>query len=474
MAKARFEFLGKQEIDRIHNASMRVLEQVGILVHSESTTDMLIKGGALRSKDGKRVLLPEPLVKESLKNAPRRVFLASRDKKNDITIPDNDRVYVTNGGEGVYVTDLVTGESHSATSEDLRNFALIVQDVPQADFFWPMVGALEQPNRLKGIVELKVCLESTTKHIQAMAWTGEEVQLMVDMGSVVMGSPEELAKRPIFSAVECPISPLTFEKGLVEAQVEFARAGIPVVAMSAAVAGLTSPITQAGTFAQITAENLASLVISQVAKKGAPFIFSSDSNPGDLKAGSIDYGAIESTLMRTGMGQMGRYYGLPTMVSGIGLENYSASLANIWEGVPMLVMQGIVPSDLASGFGGIDQATGASLEQVLVDAWVWDIAREILRDFDTDDAAISFETIREAGIDGNFLSKRHTFLRMKKEIASATKPGAALANRYSGTEKGSVLKKAREEVKKILKRPREPLVTSSESARMQAIVDRLK
>ncbi len=242
------------------------------------------------------------------------------------------------------------------------------------------------------------------------------------------------------------------------------------MAMVASVAGLTSPVTLSGTIAQVNSENLASLVMSQVAEKGAPWIYSSDSVPGDLVTGSIDYGALEAQLLRAGAGQMGRYYGLPTMVAGVGLESSSLSLGSVQEGVPAMSMMALVPSDLGSGFGGVDQAAGASYEQMVVDAWVWDVARDFVREFSADDAAISFETIRDAGLDGNFLGKRHTLNRFRKESASVSKSEAAFSGKTGNGKRGDLLRKANEEAKRILKDSRAPVVSKDESRRMDEFI----
>lgn len=469
MARARMSFLDRSEIQRIHDTSIRVLSEVGVLIHSSGVQDLLESKGCTLSKDGKRTLIPEDVTKSAISDARKSVLLSSRDGEHDITVPV-ERVHIANGGEGVFVKNIVTGETKNADSDDLRDFAILVNALPELDFFWPMVGSLEQPVRLKGITELKVSLMFTTKHIQAMATDAREARWMVELASVLTGGEDELAKRPIFSAVECPISPLTFEKGLTEAQVELAKAGIPVVAMSASVAGLTSPITVSGTLAQMNAENLASLVISQAARKGAPFIYSIDSSPGDLKTGSIDYGALEVPLIRTGAGEMGRSYGLPTMVASIGLENLAHRMVNEWEGVPHMSIQSMVPSDLGAGFGGIDMATGASFEQLVADAWVWRIAREFAREFDSGDEAISFETIRDAGTDGNFLGKRHTIARFRKETAGAAMPEASLDVRMREGAQGDLIKRARKEVERILSKPKVPLVTKDEAASMELCV----
>ncbi len=472
MARGKLEILGRHDVDRIHGTSIKVLERVGIQVHSSLVSDELLRTGATRSKDGTRILIPEEMVNEALRKAPRSILLASRDGRNDITIPSG-RLFVANGGEGVYMKDMLTGATKPADSTDLRKFAILSEAMPQADFFWPMVGAQEQPVDLKGITEADVSLRYTRKHVQAMATNMQEARDMVELAALLTGGKEELAKRPIISAVECPISPLTFEHGLVEGQFELSKWGIPVVAMSAAVAGLTSPVTIAGTTAQVNAENLASLVISQTAREGAPFIYSSDSCPGDLQGGSIDYSALEAPLMRTAIGQMGRSYGLPTMVTGIGTEGLSVTLANAWEGVAHVALQTMVPSDLGSGLGGVDQAMGASTEQFVADAWVWEIARNMAREFEFDDAAISLETISEAGIDGKFLSKRHTMARFRKEAVSTIMPAAAPATRSRETERGALIRKAKAEADRILAAGKE-VVSKEEGAAMAELMGRIR
>jgi trimethylamine--corrinoid protein Co-methyltransferase len=466
MARSKLQFLTGDEIRRIHETSIKVLEEVGIALESKSVAKMLLENGCRPSSDGERILIPEETVKAALAKAPRSILLASRDGNHDIRIPDNDKLFVASGGEGVFIRDMLTGETRTPCTEDLANFMRIVDALPQVNFAWFLVGAQDQPAHLKGLAEMKTGFASTSKHIQSGAGDVEEAKNVLKLASILADGRDNLAKRPIFSAVQCPISPLIFETGLVEAQVELARAGIPVVSMSAAVAGLTAPVTIAGMIAQINAENLASLVITQTSKKSAPWIFSSDSVMGDLKIGSIDYGALESNLARTGAGQMGRFYGLPTMVAGIGLENGSLLLGRERDGVPTMVNQALVPSDLGSGLGGTDQAAGASFEQLIVDAWVWDIAKEYIRDFAADGPAISFETIRDAGLDGNFLGKRHTLTRFKKEFSAVSKPEAVFSGRSESEPRGQLLRKAKDEVKKILSTKPEIVVTAEELAAM--------
>jgi len=470
MARGKLEFLSKEEINRIHITSLRVLDEIGIALLSDSVRKLLEDYGAIRSKDGKRMLIPESVVKSAILSAPKSILFAARDKKYDFTTPSEDKLFVANGGEGIYVKNLLTGDSYPSTNDDLRDFTIFANELPQVDFIWGMVGALDQPLFLKELVEVKTCFEYTTKHVQSGPLTAEQARDMVALTSILTDGADELAKRPILSAVVCPISPLTFEKGLAEAQVELARASIPVVAMSASLAGITSPVTLSGTIVQVNAENLASLVITQAAKKGAPWIYSSDSSPADLQSGSIDYEAFEAPLLRTGAGQMGKHYGFSTMVSGASLENRSLSLRTVQDGLPHMIIESIIPSDLGTGMGGIDQAAGASFEQFLVDAWVWELAREFARTFESDESAISIETIREAASDGTYLNKKHTLSRYRKEFLSTTRPEVASKGEEKIEKKGAILRKAREEAEKLLKKPKTILVSKEESREMEKFI----
>ena len=253
MARGGLTFFSNEEIERIHRASIKMLEGIGILVRSASVEKMLIDAGASRIIGTKRISLPESLVKSAFASAPKSILLAGTGDTPDIRIPSTNHLYVAPGGEGVYIKDLVKGTVRTPTSKDLRDVAIIAESLPQIDFFWELVGAQDETDEeVKGLVEMKTSLSFMTKHLQSGALSAHEAENHVEMASIVAGGREKLAKRPIISSVECPLSPLTFEDGLVEAQVVFSRAGVPVVSMSASMAGLTSPVTIAGTIARST------------------------------------------------------------------------------------------------------------------------------------------------------------------------------------------------------------------------------
>jgi trimethylamine--corrinoid protein Co-methyltransferase len=131
MAKGRLEFLTSTEIRRVHDASVRVLEEVGVALHSEPVAKMLVEAGSTASLDGKRVRIPQELVKSALAHAPKSILLATGDGKGDMRIPDHSRLYVSTGGEGVYIKEMLTGATRSPSLEDYRNFMIISDSLPQ-------------------------------------------------------------------------------------------------------------------------------------------------------------------------------------------------------------------------------------------------------------------------------------------------------------------------------------------------------
>jgi len=473
MARGHLEILDTVEIESIHAMSLKILGELGVSVQNKDVIRLMEEAGCIQNN--KRMLIPEEVVKSALSaRSGADVLLAARNKERDLIVPSSDRTYMANGGEGVYVKNLITGEKHTSTLKDVIDFTILSEKLPQVDFIWTMVGATDQPQHLKEIIEFKTGFEYSSKHFQGGALSARQARDMIGLGAILAGGKKELSKRPIFSVVQCPISPLKFEGGVAEAQVEFAKAGIPVVAMSAAIAGITSPVTLSGTIAQTNAENLASLVISQAACKGAPFIYSSDSSPADMKSGTIDYGGIETLLMRAGSGQMGRHYGLPTMVSGVSIQDFSINIGSVQEGIPLIMIEALLPSDLGSSFGGLENALGASLEQLIIDAWIWDYAREFARGFYADEGAMSFETIKNVVNGGSFISQAHTMHYFKRENLAASRPEMGRAARDAVGARGSLVKRASKEAKRMLSGDRVTYFSEDEAKAVENYLRGLK
>jgi len=470
--RARLEVLARDEIEAIHRNSLRILAELGVKVHSPLVLEALRAFGAEVKETTEQAFLPEEIVKRALQAAPREIRLGARDPEHDLVIPTSGPPFAATNGLAVTMTDLETGKPRGTTGTDLGQFATVADALEGVDYFWPIVTAGDVPARAHEVHEIATSLCHTTKHIQGDATSGLAARLEVEIGTAVAGDRDALRRRPLFSVVQCPICPLEFEHGSVEAQAEFAKAGIPIVAMSMALCGFTAPVTFAGTLSITHAENLASVTISQAIREGAPVIYSCESMPPDMKTGEINYGVPEEALIGAAAAQMGRSLGLPTMAGGFGvrLREETPGLPRHPQVLFTTALTTFNQTDLLAGIGGLDRAKGASLEQVIIDTDLWETIKPHLRAHAVDPETLAYEVIEEMAPTGTFLRHPHTTRHLRKELWLETGEAARRHARYGSAEEARIVAEARVRVREILKTHRAPPLDAPVRRRVEEIL----
>ncbi len=451
MAVLGLRFLDNAEEDVIHAQSVACLESVGVLVRSQSVRRLLAEAGAAAERGSDHVKIPESLVQDAIHTAPKCFVLGARDSRHDLRLPVTGAPYVSTGGVTLSLTDLETGERRPATTEDLADIARLADALDPIDAVWPLVTTSDVPSHAQFANELWVCLRNTTKHVLGSAGSGTlgvpDARVQIHLGALVAGGPEELKERPLFSVLSCPIAPLSFEQGAVEAQIEYARAGVPVIGMSMTMGGITAPATLAGTIVTLNAEALASLVITQVAAPGAPHIYCSEGTMADMASGYIGYRGPEAPMIFAAAAQMARRYGLPKMTGILGVDAPAPGVGVPFGELATLMLTTMSGTDLCSGIGGLDLDAGCSLEQMVIDAAQWEEYRAFLRNFAVDEATTALDVIREVGPGGSFLSHPHTAKNFRRQLYFRGKQ----APLYGATMSDRMVPDAREVVRRTLK-----------------------
>jgi trimethylamine--corrinoid protein Co-methyltransferase len=449
MAVARLKFLDKDEEELLHEESIRCLETIGVMVKSEAVLKNLKAAGATVDFKREVAKLPEKLVMECVKKAPKEIVMGARDAKHDKRIPVAEYPLLSTTGLAVYTKDLATGEKRPTTNKDLANFSRVADAMDGIDICWTTVTAHDVVQEALAVNSLWTALMNDTKHIQVVPAThgAADARKQVELASLVVGGPAKLKKKPIFSVISCSIAPLCFERAEVEAQAEFAKAGIPIVSMSMSISGLSSPVTMAGTLENINAENLASCVISQVSSPGAPFIYSSESAPMDMKTGVMDYNAYQLALIAAGAGQMSKRYGLPSHTSSWGFETIEPGIESSMSEAANVILNTFACTDEMSGAGSLDHAKGAALEQVVIDSHIWQDIRTYLRGYKVSKETIAMEVIEAVGHAGTFLRHPHTLRNFKSELH----PRDTSRRHWQATLSTSMAEEARDEARKVLK-----------------------
>ncbi len=417
MAKAKTVFLNKQEMDLIHAQSIKSLQEIGIKVHSKPVLEILEKNGASVDYNVMVAKIPEKMVNQALESVQKEFTLCARDPKHDLKVPTKTYPWMTTSGLAIFVNDYETGEYRDSTRKDIAAFTRLCDAVDSVDFLWTALTATDVTPLAHGPHELWVTMQNTTKHVQGVTTqSAEDAKVQIELAALIAGGKEELKKRPLFSVIACPIAPLTYERGSIEAQVELAKAGIPVASMSMSNGGASCPLPVAGMMVNVNTENLGSIVISQMAAPGAPHIYCSESGPMNMATASIDYSLPEKSFLCIALAQMAKRYNLASLVADAGWgDEIEASVSGVM--TPVTQLTGIMGgSDLITGLGCVDSAKGISFEQLIVDSYMWDCCKNYLHEVEISEEKIGLDAVKEVGHGHDFLTHPHTLRYLRGEL----------------------------------------------------------
>ncbi len=418
MAVARVRFLNKDEVEFVHEQSVKCLEEIGVLVRSHSVLKTLADAGAQVDMKSGVAKIPESLIDEAVRTAPRSIRLCARDPRHDMQLPVESYPHVATTGLGIYMRDIDSGLKRPSTRKDISDIIRVADALDPVSYVWTTLTATDVDQKIHGLHELWTAFQNTTKHVQSVeVSSAEDSRMQFELAALVAGGEEALRKRPLFSVICCSIAPLSYDEGAVEGMAELARLGIPVASMTMSLSGGSAPITVAGTIVNANAENLASLAITQFTAPGAPHIYCSSSAPIDMRTGSINYMTAEPAVISASLGQMAERYGLPCEVGDWGLNDKDVpgnphSFTQVF-GVVLTTMSG---TDICGGMGGLDAVKGASLEQLVIDAYLWEDVRAYMRKFTINEQTAALNVIKEVGHGNTFLSHPHTLRNFRKEL----------------------------------------------------------
>jgi len=389
MIKPRISFLPEDKIEAIHAASLKVLENTGIKVESKQALDTLKEAGAKVDYAKHHVTIPRSLVEEALNRAPKAIKYAARNPKNDFMLDKKESHFCADGG-APFTLDWENSKNRYSTAADVARSSVIADYLDHVHIV-SLESALDMPEPMQGIVSMYTRLSNTEKHFTAGALTAREAQYEIEIAAGIVGSTDELRKRPIFSTAICPISPLSYTNGRTDAALEYAKAGIPVIIWSMPMLGETSPVTLAGAMVVDNAESLGYLVILQFASPGAPVVYSADVGTVDFKTGSGIH-SPEAYLMSMGLAQLSQHYGLPTQVEASCSTSKIVDVQDGYEKAMLLVTYMLMDTapDIILGLGALEGSRMGSAEALIIDNEIIDYALGYARGLEVNDSTLAW------------------------------------------------------------------------------------
>ncbi len=412
--KLHLEVLSEDEVRRIHQASLEVIETVGVRFPSDWALDILKQAGAMVDRESRIARLPGQIIVEALAKAPPSYVLCARDPALDLPL-DGEHSYLSTDGCGVEVIDLETEERRRSTKRDVAESALVADYLPQIAFYWPLVAAQDCPPQTRSLHELEAAWNNTTKHVQTeCVITAREAQAAIEMAAAIASGREELRKRPILSIMQCTISPLGQDGGSLEAALIAAQAGLPVGFMTMASCCSTGPATLAGNLVVGNAEVIAASALIELACPGAPIFYAAAQTAMDLRTGAYTGGGPEDYLFGAATNQLADFYRIPlsmgTFATGAKEPDWQAALDNAFAGL-MPVLSG---ADMLTGAGLLDGSRILSYEQLLMDCEIYDVIQATVRGIEVNEETLALEAIKSVGVRGHYLDQKHTLKHMRK------------------------------------------------------------
>ena len=410
--------LSEKEVEVIHEASLRILEKTGFTYESglDDTLIMLEGAGAKVDREVDRIYFQRDLIMAQAAKAPAQVVLYSRDGQNDLDLSE-DRVHLGTGGAAIKILDLDTGDARPSILCDLYQLGRLVDRLDNIHFFLRPCIPTDISEDHYDVNTYYACLKSTAKHVMSGVNDVDGLHRVIDLAAMVAGGKDRLQARPIISVIASfAISPLKLCTQSTLIMQEANRNRIPVALSAAPMSGSTSPITMAGTLAQLHAEQLAGICISQLTSPGAPILYGGI--PGRANLASMGYlgGAVECGMMNAAIHQLANHIRVPNYNSS-GLTDSKIPDAQAgWEKAATTLLAAMGGSNFVHHAAGmLESMLTVAYEQYVIDDEIIGMCGRVLQGIAVDPEHLALDVIEAVGPGGTFMISDHTLDHMRSE-----------------------------------------------------------
>jgi len=443
--------LTMDRIGRIHETSLRILEEIGVKVDLTEAREVFASGGASVDETSKMVKIGAQLVERALHEAPRRFRLCGRSEENDLVV-EGRRTYFGTGGAAINVVDLETGNIRKSTLKDIADFARLVEELPNIDFFVTPCTAQDVAEEYLPVNEFYAALSNTTKHVIGPVYTPTGARQVIAMGQMLAATGQTLQSRPFFSiTISWMNSPLCFDTVGTQSLMEVVKRRVPVTLSAAPMAGSTSPITLAGTLVQLHAEELAGIVFTQILSPGAPVIYGGIPSMADMRRLTYIGGGVEFGMMNAAIAQLSNYIGVPNHNSAGITEAKIPDRQAVYEKCFAIVQCALSGSNLIHHAAGIlESLLTISDEQLVIDNEIIGMARRAVEGISVSVEKMAFEAIREVGPGGDYLHSEHTLDHLNSEFIEPMLADRSARQDWEKMGKEGIGDKARKKAASIL------------------------
>jgi len=407
------EILAPEQIEQLHEASMHILENVGIDFFDDETLDIWQRAGARVDHAARHVWLDRGLVMAAVAKAPAAFSWRARNPAHDLAVGGNAIVFGPNGGM-VYAANLDIGR-RPGTMADYENFVKLSHLCPVLHVScWEQVTPQDIPPSTRHLHRLYAGLTLSDKVVMEAAHGRIITGDCLEMARLVFG---DLDGDPVIGDVVNVNSPLRYDDRMLGGLITYARAGQVTFITPFILAGAMSPISIASALAQQNAEALAGIALTQLVRPGAPVIYGGFTTNVDMKSGSPTFGTPEGAWALLAGAQLARYYRLPYRGSGsltnAKVPDAQAAYETMWTMWPAVLAH---TNLVMHAIGWLDSGLTASYEKFIIDVENLAMFYHFLEGFTIDEETLALPMIAAVGPGGHHFGTPHTQARYKTEF----------------------------------------------------------
>lgn len=466
MTSSHYARMGESECEKIHLASLEILERIGIDVHDEKARDILVKGGAVT--DGLRVQIPAYMVTNALSLAPKQLTLYNRYGKVAIRAGGYNSYY-GGGSDCLNILDHHTGERRKPLLEDVVRAARLMDALPEIDFVMSAFLPSDVDGRVYDRYQMETMLNNTTKPIVFVTPDFEGCVAAIEMCEAVAGGAEAFRHKPFATCYINVTTGMIANAEALQKCMFLAEKGLPQLYIPLNAGGVNSPVTTAGCMASMNAGTLLGIVLSQLVRPGSPIAIPGwNGGPYNLKTMVGNYVLADEQGVPT---SMGKYYDLPVFGLGGSTDSKVLDQQCGFEVTLSLMTSLLHGANIIHDVGFMDSGMQGSLQIIAIANDILGFLRAATRGVEVNDETLALDVIEELGPTGSFLDHEHTMRHFREPYYSklADKKQYSLWMEQGGT---TMEARAAEMVDSILEEHRpEPLPADVQQA-IRAIVER--
>jgi len=400
------EPLNEEQIHRIDDASMAILEEVGVVFRDpQAIEDWKSVGADIR--DGDRVHLDRALVRELITSIPASFTYHARNPDNNLPFGNDHAVFIPMTG-APYLRDL-DDVRRAPTLADLADFHKLSHMLPAIHSSAHHI--VEPMDHVISHRHLRITYSSmkySDKTFMGMTTSGRNAEDVLDMCAILFGE-DYLEKHAVVTGNCNGNSPLVWDETMLSAMRAFNRRNQPVLCSPFVLGGANTPASTAPTVAQLNAEALSALAYTQVIRKGCPAIYGHYLSTVSMASGAPMAGTPEISLMNFMIGQMARFYDVPwrtsntlggakTLDAQAGYESATTLMAVLLSGA----------NYLWHSAGWNEAGMHCSMAKFIVDAEQCAMGYRMAQGINWDDFDEALSAVRDIGPGGHYLGHAHT------------------------------------------------------------------